>query len=57
MDKDRIDGATNQAKGAMKEAAGKVTGDKTLQDKGTLDKAKGHVESAVGGAKDALRNK
>lgn len=57
MDKDRIDGATNQTKGAMKEAAGKVTGDKTLQAKGTLDKAKGQVQSAVGGAKDALRNK
>jgi uncharacterized protein YjbJ (UPF0337 family) len=57
MDKDRIDGAANQAKGAVKEAAGKVTGDKKLQTEGTLDKAKGRVESAVGGAKDTLRGK
>jgi uncharacterized protein YjbJ (UPF0337 family) len=57
MDKDRINGAANQAKGAVKEAAGKVTGDKKLQTEGVLDKAKGHVESAVGGAKDALRGK
>jgi uncharacterized protein YjbJ (UPF0337 family) len=57
MDKDRIDGAANQAKGAVKEVAGKVTGDKKLQTEGTLDKAKGQVESAVGGAKDTLRGK
>jgi len=57
MDKDRIQGAANQAKGAVKEAAGKATGDTKLQTEGALDKAKGHVESAVGGAKDALRGK
>jgi uncharacterized protein YjbJ (UPF0337 family) len=37
--------------------AGKLTGDKKLQTEGTLDMAKGHVESTVGGAKDALRSK
>lgn len=57
MDKDRIDGAANQAKGAVKETAGKITGDTKLQTEGTLDKAKGKVESAVGGAKDTLRGK
>jgi uncharacterized protein YjbJ (UPF0337 family) len=57
MDKDRIDGATNQAKGALKEVAGNATGDKKLQTEGTLDKAKGQVQSAVGGAKDTLRGK
>ena len=57
MDKDRIDGAANQAKGAAKETTGKAIGDKKLQTEGTLDKAKGRVESAVGGAKDTLRGK
>jgi uncharacterized protein YjbJ (UPF0337 family) len=57
MDKDRIEGAANHAKGAVKETGGKVTGDGKLQTEGTLDKAKGHVESAVGGAKDTLRGK
>jgi uncharacterized protein YjbJ (UPF0337 family) len=52
MDNDRIDGAANQAKGAVKEVAGKATGDKKLQTEGTLDKAEGQVQSAVGGAKD-----
>jgi uncharacterized protein YjbJ (UPF0337 family) len=57
MDKDRIDGAADQAKGAMKEVAGKIVGDKTLQTEGMLDKTKGRVESAVGDAKDKLRGK
>ena len=56
MDKDRISGAADQAKGSVKKAAGKVTGDTKLQAEGMLDKAKGRVESAIGGAKDAVRN-
>jgi len=56
MDKDRISGAADQAKGSIKETAGKVTGDSKLQAEGTLDKAKGKVESAIGGVKDAVRN-
>jgi len=55
MDKDRIEGSANQAKGAIKQAAGKVTGDAKLQAEGAADKAKGQVQNAVGGAKDALR--
>jgi uncharacterized protein YjbJ (UPF0337 family) len=56
MDKDRIAGAANQAKGAMKQAAGKITGDAKLQAEGAADKAKGEVQSAVGSAKDTLRD-
>jgi uncharacterized protein YjbJ (UPF0337 family) len=56
MDKDRIKGSADQAKGAIKEAAGKVTGDTKLQGEGVADKAKGKIESAVGGAKDTLRD-
>jgi uncharacterized protein YjbJ (UPF0337 family) len=56
MDKDRIEGSANQAKGALKEAAGKVTGDAKLQAEGTADKAAGKVQNAVGGVKDALRD-
>ncbi|HEX2589979.1 MAG TPA: CsbD family protein [Rhizomicrobium sp.] len=56
MDKDRVKGMADQAKGAVKEAAGKVTGDHKLQAEGAMDKAKGKVENAVGGAKDAVRD-
>jgi uncharacterized protein YjbJ (UPF0337 family) len=55
MDKDRIGGMVDQAKGAVKEAAGKVTGDTKLQAEGKADKASGKVQNAVGGAKDALK--
>ena len=56
MDKDRIEGAANQAKGAIKEAAGKLTGDAKLKAEGEADKTKGKVQNAIGGAKDALRD-
>lgn len=55
MDRDRIKGTANQAKGAMKDAAGKLTGDAKLQAEGKADKLKGKVQNAVGGAKDAIR--
>ena len=56
MDKDRIEGSATQAKGALKEAAGKVTGDAKLKAEGTADKAAGKVQNAIGGAKDAVRD-
>jgi uncharacterized protein YjbJ (UPF0337 family) len=56
MDKNRTKGIADQAKGAIKDAAGKVTGDAKLQAEGKADKLKGKVENAVGGAKDAVRN-
>ena len=35
---------------------GDVTGDAKLQTEGAADKAKGKVQNAVGGAKDAVRD-
>ena len=55
MHKDQIEGAGKQAKGAIKDAAGKVTGDVGLQVEGKMDKAAGQVQSAVGKAKDDVR--
>lgn len=57
MDKQRIKGMANQAKGAAKEALGKAVGDAKLTTEGKADKVKGKVQNAVGGAKDALRGK
>lgn len=56
MDKDRIAGSANQAKGAIKETAGKITGDAKLETEGKADKAAGKVQNAVGGMKDAVRD-
>lgn len=55
MDKDRIEGSIEQAKGKAKEAAGKVTGDTKLQGQGKAQQAAGKVQNAVGGAKDAVK--
>ena len=56
MDNDRIKGMGDQAKGTLKDAAGKITGDSKLQAEGKMDKAKGKAENAVGGVKDSLRD-
>jgi uncharacterized protein YjbJ (UPF0337 family) len=55
MNKDRIAGSAKQAKGAVKEAAGKALGDSKLVAEGKSDKAEGKIQNAVGGLKDALK--
>jgi uncharacterized protein YjbJ (UPF0337 family) len=55
MDKDRIKGMVEQAKGAVKEAVGKAAGDAKIEIEGRNEKAPGKVENAVGGVKDALK--
>jgi uncharacterized protein YjbJ (UPF0337 family) len=55
MNKDRIEGSAEQAKGAVKETAGKMFGDKKLEAEGKTDKVAGKVQNAVGGLKDAVR--
>ena len=56
VDENRVQGAWDQAKGAVKETTGKVIGDSKLEAEGMADKVKGKAESAVGGAKDAVRD-
>jgi len=57
MDKDRIAGAAQKAKGSVKDAVGKATGDSKLRAEGKADKAAGTVRNAIGGAKDAVRGR
>ncbi len=56
MDREHIKGAADKAKGAIKETAGKMTGDKELQSEGKLDKAKGEAHNIAGNIKDAARD-
>ena len=56
MDKDRIKGSADQAKGAIKDATGKLIGDDKLRAEGNADKLKGKLESTLGGAKDTVRD-
>jgi len=57
MDKDRVEGSMEQAKGKVKEVAGKVTGDTKTEAEGQADQVKGKVQNTVGGVKDTLRGK
>jgi uncharacterized protein YjbJ (UPF0337 family) len=57
MDKQPIKGSAQQAKGKIKELAGKAVGDKKLQAKGKAEKAGGKIRNAVGGMKDAMRGR
>lgn len=56
MHKDEVEGAGKQAKGAVKDAVGGLTGNEKLQAEGKLDKAEGKVQQKVGEAKDATRD-
>ena len=56
MDREHVKGAADKAKGAIKETAGKVTGDRELETEGKFDKAKGDMHNAVGNVKDAFKN-
>jgi uncharacterized protein YjbJ (UPF0337 family) len=56
MDKDRIKGSAEQAKGKVKEVVGKVAGDSKTEAEGKADQVKGKVRNTVGGLKDSLRD-
>lgn len=56
MDREHIKGAADKVKGAVKDTAGKLTGDKKMQAEGKMDKARGAAHDAVGDAKDTARD-
>jgi uncharacterized protein YjbJ (UPF0337 family) len=57
MDKDRVEGSAEQAKGKVKEVAGKAAGDSKLESEGKGDQVKGKIQNTIGGLKDTLRGK
>ncbi|MGR4893125.1 CsbD family protein [Sphingopyxis sp. LARHCG72] len=56
MDDNRIKGEATKIKGSIKEAAGKITGDRSLQAEGAAEKAAGTVQAAAGKAADKVRD-
>ena len=54
MDREHVKGAADKAKGAIKETAGKVSGDKELESEGKVDKAKGDLHNAAGNVRTLL---
>jgi uncharacterized protein YjbJ (UPF0337 family) len=56
MAREQVRGAVSKIKGTVKDAVGKVTGNKKMQAEGKLDKAKGTVQNAAGRVKDKARS-
>jgi uncharacterized protein YjbJ (UPF0337 family) len=56
MDKDRVAGTAKQAKGSVKQMAGKILGDNKLKAEGAADKLAGKAQNAAGSVKDAVRD-
>ena len=52
---DKVKNKAQEAKGHLKEAAGRATNDRTLQAKGKGDKAAGNLKQAGEKVKDAFR--
>ncbi|WP_027797739.1 CsbD family protein [Paraburkholderia acidipaludis] len=57
MDNDRIKGAAKEIKGSIKEATGKITGNRETELEGKVEKATGTVQRNIGEAKDKVRDK
>ena len=56
MDKEHAKGFAEKTKGAVKEKAGKMTGDKKMEAEGKMKKAKGSAHNVAGDVKDAARD-
>jgi uncharacterized protein YjbJ (UPF0337 family) len=56
MDREHVKGTAEKVKGAIKDTAGKATGDKRLETEGKLDKAKDSAHNVAGDVKDALKD-
>jgi uncharacterized protein YjbJ (UPF0337 family) len=55
-DNDRVKGKADQGIGAVKEAAGKATGNERMEGEGAGQKTKGKAEDTLGRAKDKVKD-
>jgi uncharacterized protein YjbJ (UPF0337 family) len=51
-----MSGETDKAKGRVKEAAGDLSGDRSLKNEGKVDRASGGVKDKVGDAADKVKD-
>ncbi len=56
VNKNQVKGRVEIAKGALKEATGKATGDKALAAKGTIQKNLGKVQAKVGDIEQRVKH-
>jgi len=55
MNKDQIKGEIKKASGSIKQTAGKLIGDKTLEHKGRLKIIEGKFQRSYGNVKETLK--
>lgn len=56
MDENRIEGLAKEAKGSIKEAIGKLTGNATTEAEGKIEKVAGKTQAAAGKGVDAAKD-
>ena len=54
INKDQVQGRIDEAKGAIKEEAGKVVGNPSLEVKGNIEKNLGKVQAKVGDVREDM---
>ena len=54
MDWNRIEGNWMQVKGKVKEAVGILSGDKKMEDKGSVQRAEGAIQEGLGKARSEI---
>jgi uncharacterized protein YjbJ (UPF0337 family) len=55
MNNEHVKGAADKAKGAVKDAIGKATGNDKMRVEGQYDKVKGEAHKVAGDVKDAFK--
>ena len=56
MNKDQVKGRVEQAKGSVKEVAGKVVGNEKLEAEGKVDKTAGKTQAGNGDVKEDVKD-
>lgn len=56
MNEDQVKGRIEEATGKVKEVAGKVTGDKELEQEGKVQNIGGKVQAGYGDLKEDMKN-
>jgi uncharacterized protein YjbJ (UPF0337 family) len=52
---DKFDAKADQVKGKVKEGVGDATGDRSVENEGKMDQAKGHIKESAEKVKDAFK--
>ena len=55
MNKNQTEGHIDQVTGKVKEIAGKITGNKSLEQEGKLQNIGGHVQASLGNLQDDIK--